>query len=70
MTGLEENRATIEALGYRLIMGFENSPNEWTTGYHDVIAQKPPAMKARHMDDSVTIEVIADHRREIEMFEE
>ncbi len=63
------NLAAIHRTGYRSLGHFRLPDESWWTDYYDPLKKRLDAVARRYAHSQVAMEVIAEERREIEMFE-
>ncbi len=68
MQSIEDNIATVEQAGYRVLTTHTLPPQAWTDGYYDVLG--PRARQMLDDPDPAVRALAADTLREIETFEQ
>jgi hypothetical protein len=68
MQSIEDNIATIEQAGYRVLTTHTLPPHAWTAGYYDVLG--PRARQMLDHPDAAVRDLAADTLREIEIFQQ
>ena len=68
MQSIEDNIATVEQAGYRVLTTHTLPPQAWTDGYYDVL--RPRARQMLDHPDPAVRALAADTLREIEIFEQ